>query len=144
MRSNLNRTEPAPWRWAHFTGLMSCIFRLRVYIYAWSKPSKLSTSAFLTFIRRGLRFRGTIDYPPCSVLGESSLSRQVVKHVDFVSFNLLFVPAMSLGGLAILSILSLPHPRSPPPPPRGPGDYLSLMEALLDQTQWKTRYSLKY
>mmetsp|Transcript_18939 Transcript_18939/g.44015 ORF Transcript_18939/g.44015 Transcript_18939/m.44015 type:complete len:363 (-) Transcript_18939:26-1114(-) len=68
--------------------------------------------------------------------------RQAVKRVDYVSFNLLFIPAMSVGGLLLLSLLSLPRPRSPPPRPRGPGDYLGLFEALEDQTNWETSMSL--
>lgn len=56
--------------------------------------------------------------------------RQAIKSVDFEVFNLGFIVSMSGTGIALLSLLSLPPTRDPPPPPFGPGDWDGLWEAL--------------
>mmetsp|Transcript_54725 Transcript_54725/g.108610 ORF Transcript_54725/g.108610 Transcript_54725/m.108610 type:complete len:513 (-) Transcript_54725:226-1764(-) len=69
--------------------------------------------------------------------------RQIVKHVDYTIFNLAFVPAMSFGGLLILALLSLPRPRSPPPPSSGgPGDPYNLINAFDTETTGHTSRGL--
>jgi drug/metabolite transporter (DMT)-like permease len=57
--------------------------------------------------------------------------RQAIKSVDFEVFNLGFIVSMSGTGIALLSLLSLPPTRDPPPPPFGPGDWDGLWEALV-------------
>ena len=56
--------------------------------------------------------------------------RQAIKSVDFEIFNVGFILSMSGTGLCLLSLLSLPPTRNPPPPPFGPGDWDGLWGAL--------------
>ena len=63
--------------------------------------------------------------------------RQAVKTVDYEIFNLVFVPSMSICGLALLWLLSLPPTRNPPPKPFGPGEWSGLPAAVAWETEHK-------
>ena len=63
--------------------------------------------------------------------------RQAVKTVDYEVFNLVFIPSMSVCGIALLWLLSLPAARGPPPRPFGPGEWSGLLAAVTYETEHK-------